>query len=246
MSLVSTMVGLAIAGILALVLAQMIVNAKKTSRAIQNDVDLNMTKMTIMNRIDCIKTLGITSTTTLPLNCTEFSSVTLKSHTNTVIAPSGKLGPWNIAAKCTANELIVKASRSGNDPLTGKLYSSLPAATDIFRGTSDFCRQYFEPSYPVRYVKVKTTGIAYNPGPGASNKCDITGASHPFATGFAACPSGYTIIGGEGVCHNGAVSENHADGNRWKLSCCIFPNFLDIARTTSWIEAICVRNGDFL
>jgi hypothetical protein len=246
MSLISALVAVAIIGVLIVIFTQMMTNANKVSRSAQNDVDFDMLRMTITSRLDCAKTLGVLPTAPLPLICSEYSNVTLKNHSNTSIAPSEKLGLWDISAQCSGNEVIVKATRPGNEPLTGKPYASLPAATDLFGGTGKLCRPYFDTSYLGRYVKVETFGIAYDP-PGSlpSSKCQISNgstSSHPYAVAHAACPAGYTIFAGEGACFWGIVAASFPYGNGWSLSCCTFPGFQALALSSSWVKATCIRD----
>ena len=144
-SLVAILVALGVAGIFALAVSKLTTTGLQRTKSSGARQDFEAMKQTIRTRLDCRATLNIISSTTLPLTCANFTSVSLSRSDGGPLAPSGKLGPWTIAARCTNNELKVAISRSGNDPLTGQSYSALPEATDLFRGTGNLCREYFAP-----------------------------------------------------------------------------------------------------
>jgi len=129
--------------------------------SIQSRQDLESIKQSINTELDCRQSLGITFhgspavETSLPLTCANFSSVTLLTSAGTALGtalPNGgnKIGKWTVKATCLSQHLVVTASAPGNDQLTGLPLNSTPSntngatvSTDLFGGTTDFCREYF-------------------------------------------------------------------------------------------------------
>jgi hypothetical protein len=152
--------GLAIAS--AMMLGQIMGQGLKSSASVEVRSDLELIRNTIVSRLDCKNTLRITSSTTVPLACGSFTaanygttwSLRRPGGTNSAaldLAPGGKIGTgpkaWTITAKCDGNDLVIGATRSGNDPVSGKPFTSLPEATDLFRGGSAFCHEFFDDGY---------------------------------------------------------------------------------------------------
>jgi hypothetical protein len=157
MTITSMVVALGIFGIVALVLAKITGVGSLGASKLQRNADLESLRQTLITQLDCRNTLRVTGAISSPLNC---ASYTAANHGSTWslrhsgpnsaasnFAAGNKVGGWTVNARCSGNELIIGASRPGTDPLTRKSYASAPEATDLFRGLSDFCREYFDPAY---------------------------------------------------------------------------------------------------
>lgn len=151
-SLISILIAAGIAGFVALTISKVTTNGLYGAKSIAERQDLEAIKQTIRTRLDCPSSLNVTSSTTLPLTCSSYGNVTLRRSDNTSITdPNGFLGEWQIQAGCINNRITVRATRSGNDPLTQKPWSNVVSnsvtgetiSTDLFGGTTDFCREFF-------------------------------------------------------------------------------------------------------
>ena len=110
-------------------------------------IDIAVIKDTVNKRLNCSKTLGLPNPPTPPLKCRDFKSpIPIKRANGTVLNPANKLGDWRLTAGCEGDELILKLTKAGKDPLTKKPWSKSVYAEDLFQGTSDFCPEYFEES----------------------------------------------------------------------------------------------------
>ena len=146
MSLVSMLVAIAILSVAMLLISQLLSSSILGTQSVANRQDLEGVKQLIRTRLDCKASLGVTAATTLPLTCASYASVVPKSADGAQIASGGKIGSWTIAAGCNLGRLLITATRNGTDPLTHKAYSGAPEASDLFRGMSDFCSEYFDSS----------------------------------------------------------------------------------------------------
>lgn len=158
-SLVELLVGAGLLSVLALVGSRLLTNGVQGSKALSNRYELTVIKDTMLRRLDCYKTLGVSPPLTSALNCAAYANVVPRDKNNNVLS---SLGPWAIRAGCNDNSVVLKATRPGQDPLTKKDYSTAQEATqDLFRGTSSFCREFFDPSY-AKYVQynLQDLGVA--------------------------------------------------------------------------------------
>ena len=108
-------------------------------------VDIVVIKDTVNKRISCSKTLGHDRPPNPPLRCKDFKGpIPIKRANGSVLNPGNRLGVWNLTAGCEDNELIIKLTKKGKDPLTKIPWSRSVFADDLFQGTSDYCQDYFE------------------------------------------------------------------------------------------------------
>jgi hypothetical protein len=145
------LVALVIGGIVAAVVSRMLANHSKGQTHLSARDELETIRYAVMTRLDCASTLG---NPTAPLSCASKPSVKLRDRLDQEIATGDTIGKWTVTAGCDpacvtpegascANEIIVKATKTGVDPLTGKAWSALPVARDLFVGASDFCHKFF-------------------------------------------------------------------------------------------------------
>jgi hypothetical protein len=150
-SLVSLIVAISIVTVVAFVLTRVWARHKAGQDHIGARDELETIRYTLLTRFDCDASLGHPSA---PRSCATTPNVKLRDRTDQDLAPNDKIGAWTVTAGCDpacvtpegascANEVIVKATRSGADPLTKRAWSTLPVARDLFTGTSDFCHKYF-------------------------------------------------------------------------------------------------------
>ncbi len=145
MSLITVLVAVAVLSIVSVMFSKLLKTGVGGAAHVGNSMDLESIKMSLLQQFDCRASLGVLPSTTLPISCASFSSVPIKRSNGTDIF-SGPAAGWTMAATCTGNEVIFSATRTGNDPLTNQPYATSSNATDVFRGASEFCRQYFDPS----------------------------------------------------------------------------------------------------
>jgi hypothetical protein len=149
LSLVEILVGVGLLGVLGLAGAKLASNGLESSKSVSNRQDLVTLKETLIRRLDCYKTVGVAPPLAASLNCAAYGSVVPRDRNNSVLTT---IGDWTITAGCSNNSVVLKATRPGKDPLTKRNYSAAPEASDLFRGTSSFCRELFDPSY-LKYIQ---------------------------------------------------------------------------------------------
>lgn len=134
-SLLQIVIALGLMSGLALMTAQLLKSSARGTRKISNLSDLNSIRHTLTTTLDCAQTLGNPA---LPAACG--GPYTLRRISGDPITESGgDLGNWNLEANCAANEIIISGSEN----------QGTYEQADIFRGTSDFCRGFFEPANAV-------------------------------------------------------------------------------------------------
>ena len=110
------------------------------------NVYLSAIKYTIIHQFDCGKSLSAD----FGVDCaslSDFGSIPLRTAGGDLLNPQNRMGEWTVEAKCNDDAIVFRATREGNDPLTGKEYKLLPEATDLFRGTlAGLCSKNFRPS----------------------------------------------------------------------------------------------------
>jgi hypothetical protein len=139
---------------LAMLLMRVMDTGMRASKSIRLRSDLEAIRQTLLNRIDCHDTLNPTGTAVLPLSCATYTNVVLKRKGGAAIATAGKIGDWTITSACVGDELLVRASQAASrkDQLSGLAVNDIPSnssgtkvSQDLFGGTTDFCREYFDP-----------------------------------------------------------------------------------------------------
>ncbi len=141
----SLLMSIALVGLLATKVAQLTTHGQMGARSVELKHDLQIIRDTISKRLDCRSTLNVATGTALPVTCP--NTITLRMRDGRPISPDGRMGDWAITSRCSDGELIISASRTGEDPLTKRPWSLAASATDLFAGASDFCREYLDSSY---------------------------------------------------------------------------------------------------
>ncbi len=186
LSIVSVLVAIAFMGLLAAGMSTIMGRGFNAQAKLTAGSELEAIKFSLLRTLDCNNTLNTTPSGPT-LSCGSYPLVPLRrrgSPNSAVldINPSDKVGRWTVRAGCSGNEIIVKATRPGNDPLSGRPWSNIPEASDLFRGTSDLCREYFDPSYrrnksyPLRDLASAVAGNC------AANVCFLQGCAGIMAT----------------------------------------------------------------
>ena len=145
-SLISVIVALGLAGILAGLLTEINVNSMRNSKQIKLQDELTQVRQMVLKRLSCKDTLNITSATLLPIACP--NTITLKDrHGRSLFATDGRVGnsTWYVSPSCNASGIQLKVTRLTKDkkpalnPLTKKRHKLEP----LFE-TGDFtCSEYF-------------------------------------------------------------------------------------------------------
>ncbi len=141
--LVEIMISMAIGLIALLGLNQLVPRSHAGKKSIESRFEIAQLQQMVRSRLSCSASLGVLPSTDLPLDCASFTTLTMLDENKREIFPSGKFGDWSVSAGCVNDNIVVKAQRPGNDPLTKKPWASSQFATDIFNGTSGFCNKFF-------------------------------------------------------------------------------------------------------
>jgi hypothetical protein len=224
-SLVSVLVAVGIAGILAVALSQLMTDNNNAQRNIELRSDAETIKRTVLTQMDCAETLGFANPSASDLNTVCSGPISLKRANGTVIGGYGaseKIGKYNVWAECDPatgtnknQELKISIARcrgacSPTTILLNPLTKKPDQKDDLFDGVSDFCRDIMAP-------KTASTACA-NPYPievdynSARNKpvcCRYADRVQPSAgTGVAArCSTSESVRSGGGWCYvNGSLN----------------------------------------
>ena len=152
-SLLSTMIAAAILGILTLATARLLSTSHLGAKSSELHNDISSLRENLRLGFDCYESLGEPAPSAT-LNCAAMGSIPILRADGSSIVSSGKLGVWTVTAGCAGDQIIFKAMKPGNDPLTGQPWAqskSLRAPNgnlDLFRGTSSFCTGFFHPKPP--------------------------------------------------------------------------------------------------
>jgi len=158
-SLIELIIAVGISAICIWGVAKVFENGISGTKFVRNRRDLESIKQMINADLDCSQTLAIVPGTPLPVSCANYSSVTLLKSSGEAIGaalPNGgnQIAQWTISTACINNQLVVSATAPGNDQLTGVPLSSTPSnslgvkvSTDLFGGSTDFCREDFDSSF---------------------------------------------------------------------------------------------------
>ncbi|MBC7530841.1 MAG: hypothetical protein H7318_04620 [Oligoflexus sp.] len=233
-SLVTVIVAMGLTGLLTVGITQITVMGHKANKSVDFRQKLESIRQIVRNQIDCKKTLGITPITVLPLTCAATTNLTLlRADGQNVGAGDG----WILKGNCLSadNELIISASMPGvKDPLTGRDIDSLASnsfgvtvSQDIFGGTSDFCREYYEP--PIPWGCSGTYDQFRGNYQGATLCCRVQQTGSTRGTAVATCNANEWILNGTGVCETDAewwankafLHTNNINGatNSWHADC---------------------------
>jgi len=150
MSLVGLLVGIGVAGILALGIMRLTHRWTASSKTVRLRSDLTDIRENLLNNFDCAQSLG--NPPTLPVTCASVPSPLpiLNRAGLPLIGTDGKVGEWTIRGVCQGGGIIFQAHRPGNDPTTHVPWDQSPSLIDtngqpdLFRGTSNFCASFFQ------------------------------------------------------------------------------------------------------
>lgn len=154
-SMLALIISMGLFGLLAVGISQMSVQGYKANKSVELRQGLEVVRETIRSRMDCRKSLGIAAGAPLPLSCASSIDRELKgSDGRDLGSGGGKIGVWTVKGSCQGNELIIRASADQLlDPINGQKIDAMlsnsigtKVSEDLFGGTSDFCREYYEES----------------------------------------------------------------------------------------------------
>jgi hypothetical protein len=244
-SLVSVLVAVAIAGLLAVAIATMSTRGLQSTKSAELKGDLGTIRRTLAENFDCARSLGLPTSASLPLACAAWGHVpVLDKNGHHLLSAADKLGVWSITARCVGDRVVFAATKPGNDPLTGLPWADSPSlrdpatgVADLFRGTSAFCANFFAPNVPPALYGGIIKKCLYDP---ADYTYPITAATAPIRrmdpatmidplgdavnqfTGNESCPAGYTPHYAYGWDDWAATRAHYrqcqfwsADGHRW-------------------------------
>jgi hypothetical protein len=206
-SLIEAVIAAALLSVVATAVATVAANGIRGVGHARKRQDLEALRRTVLDSLDCQRTLD-TPPGAFPKSCLAFPAVSLRRLDGAELAPGGKIGGWDVAAGCDpacvnadgsscANELIVRVSHVGVDPLTGKPWSDYKTATDLFGGTSDLCYNLFTQPRRRTLFGGQLLRCPFKMSTGATQNVafadmgDVVDYFNPF-TGTDACPDGYT------------------------------------------------------
>jgi hypothetical protein len=126
-SLIAAIVALGIAGIVMVVVSQLMTNGFKAQSSLELKGELEALRRNLVAGVDCTKTLPST-----PASCDATAYIPLvRANGSTFVAANGasgtKVGSWSVRSKCTGSQLSVEVARLSadgsrflKDPLTEK------------------------------------------------------------------------------------------------------------------------------
>lgn len=125
-SFVAMMVGLAVAMVGLVAAGKVFQVHNKAAKGNESKLELLHVKDILLSRFDCAAS-GVAA------GCPA-GRIPIRSKSGRNLAPRNKIGSWNVTAACQGGQVVFRATKPGAHPLTGKSYSSMPEATDLFRG----------------------------------------------------------------------------------------------------------------
>lgn len=253
--LTQVLVAILVLGILLIGVMKSVAWGFRSVASVTNKTELNALRDNVLRGIDCMATLGFTTIPSTPLSCSAYSTVELRRKNGEAIAPNGKIGPWTLAASCQNNEIIVKATRPGKEPLLGTPYNGQTAAQDLFNGTSEFCAEYFGGS-PQCVIQDKTIPRS-TVGKDSFSMASVTCAAGRVLTSVSIIPGCH---GESWMAYPVPPNPLPADPNHQvpTTGFCAFVHARDYRHPsypnnpefdleqTGWIEAKCLNNGQSL
>lgn len=230
-SLISVIIAMGLVGLLTVGITQITVQGYRANKAVDIRQKLESVRQTVRTRLNCEKTLNITASTVLPISCTNLAQTLLRADGQSVGSGDG----WTIKGRCVADELIITATMPGVvDPLTGRNMDSLPSnssgmtvSQDLFGGTSDFCREYYE--QPTQRYCSGTYDRASGNYQGSQLCCRAVESAWTRLAAVARCDANEWILNGTGMCaidpewwaNRAFLHTNTIDaaGNAWVADC---------------------------
>lgn len=172
-SLVTVLVAIGIAGILAVAVSKIMGIGFKGNRSIQNRTDLGHIRNLISTRLDCVRTLGAA-----PAIC-DGTAIVMRDSGNRPLATGNRIGDWTIGASCPStcdanennpgtgatpcNQIVVVATWPGIDPLTGRPRNltatnsrGATVSTDLFGGMAVHCPLSYQGRFSDEVVQPAT------------------------------------------------------------------------------------------
>ena len=142
-SMITLVMGLSLSLMVTAGVGKVINIGERSQKTVDTKESINLAKLTIMQQMDCKKSVGIDKAPQNGLNCKNYRKKFYPRDSNG--DRIDKVGSFKVQASCprNRNELVFTLSRSGFDPLTKKPWSRHQAAKDLFAGTSDFCHDFF-------------------------------------------------------------------------------------------------------
>lgn len=150
--MLSALIGVAIAGIVAAGLAQFLGHSFQANGKLEADGERESIRRVLLTNLDCAETLGPVTVVgrrrTFP-NCSSTNLRLFNNLKNPITANDYSIGRWQLQSVCTALGLevrLVKPDKSGGyakDPLTGKALDANHPRAVLFGDGTELCQDYF-------------------------------------------------------------------------------------------------------
>lgn len=144
--LIEIIVAVGLLAIISAFASKLIVNGMKGQASLSARVDMDALKMTLLQKLNCERTINPTS---IPATCP--ATIVLKDRVNqNVLSAGNKLGVWTVTTTCDSGGLSFAVAKSGKDPLTGKDWTDVSKAKDLFNGIK-LCANLFGGGCPASH-----------------------------------------------------------------------------------------------
>ncbi len=147
---VSVLMGSALLAALASQVSGVSIRGQAFQKRNSERINIDVIKSTVLQRLDCSKTLESRSAYESTPRCRDFrNGVLIRRSDGSVLNPNNQIGEWTLKASCPlingkdADELVITLHKEGVDPITKTPWSKMKYAADLFEGVSDFCREQF-------------------------------------------------------------------------------------------------------
>lgn len=176
--------GIAILGIGSVGLMRFMSSQVTTVSNLETIREISAIKRKIARKMHCANTLNFSfSASGSSLSCSAYASANLvpktKEGKNMVFGVG--TSAWNVVGNCDGDELIFKVTGGPKRNKKAQNWSSTKYGKDLFIGSSEFCKEYFDPDTPLKYL-IGGYYAEYVNG----------GCRHPNSlTGGCSCPSDY-------------------------------------------------------
>ncbi len=137
-TILEAVIGLGIASVIIAFVSKSIGTQFRATSSVSRLTDLDMVKLTIMNSVNCQRTLNAPPPPDIQVACSS-SSYTLRRADGSEIP--NPIGIWELSAKCVDNVLDIQVRPNTPDPLIKE--ASMKWRPLFPRGTSELCRSYF-------------------------------------------------------------------------------------------------------
>ena len=108
----------------------------------------------IARKMNCAKTLNYAySAASAKLSCSAYANKNLipKTEEGKEMVFGVGSSAWGVVGNCDGNELIFKVNKGPKRRKNFQNWSSTKYGKDLFMGTSEFCKEFFDPDTPLQY-----------------------------------------------------------------------------------------------